>query len=85
MSGKKGSGIMKPQQISDELEEVIGAGPMSRGEVMKRIWKYIKKQDGMQEGRNIHLDDTLKELFSTRKKTITMFELAKFLSPHIGV
>jgi chromatin remodeling complex protein RSC6 len=26
----------------------------------------------------------LKELFNTRKKTITMFDLAKLLSPHIG-
>jgi upstream activation factor subunit UAF30 len=80
---KKLTGISAPKKISKALSEVIGKGPVSRGDVMKKIWIYIKKNKGMQDGRNINLNDELKELFNTKKKVITMFDLAKLLSPHI--
>lgn len=80
---KANKALLKKLPISAELASVIGKGPISRGQMMKKIWVYIKKQ-GIQDGREIHLDPTLKELFNTRKKVITMFELAKLLSPHIG-
>jgi chromatin remodeling complex protein RSC6 len=83
---KKGSAINKPQRISPELASVIGKGPMSRGTVMKKIWAYIKKKklQNPKNRRNIILDATLKELFNTKKREISMFELAKLLTPHIG-
>jgi len=34
--------LMKPMELSPELEEVVGKGPMSRGEVVSKIWEYIK-------------------------------------------
>jgi upstream activation factor subunit UAF30 len=80
---KKLTGITAPKKISRALAAVIGRGPVSRGDVMKKIWIYIKKQKGMQDGRNINLNDELKELFNTKIKVISMFDLAKLLSPHI--
>ena len=33
---------MKPMQVSEELAAVVGAGPMPRSEVVKKLWMYIK-------------------------------------------
>ena len=80
---KKLTGITQPKRISCELQDIIGKGKASRGDVMKKIWIYIKKHKGMQDGRNINLNTELQELFNTKKKVITMFEIAKFIYPHI--
>ena len=81
---KKGSGISIPLPISAQLASVIGKGPITRGQMMKKIWVYIKKHDLQDEddGRNIICDATLKSLLG--KKEVTMFQLSKLLSDHIG-
>ena len=33
---------MKPLKVSAELAAVVGAGPMPRSEVVKKLWEYIK-------------------------------------------
>ncbi len=33
---------MKPMKVSAELAAVVGAGPMPRSEVVKKLWEYIK-------------------------------------------
>ncbi len=33
---------MKPLKVSAELAAVVGAGPMPRSEVVKKLWMYIK-------------------------------------------
>ncbi|MEK7630125.1 MAG: SWIB/MDM2 domain-containing protein [Patescibacteria group bacterium] len=38
----KGSAFMKPMNVSAELAAVVGAGPMPRSEVVKKLWMYIK-------------------------------------------
>jgi chromatin remodeling complex protein RSC6 len=40
---KPNSAFMKPMTISSDLAEVVGAGPMPRSEVVKKLWVYIKK------------------------------------------
>lgn len=71
--------------LSSELEAVIGAGPMTRGEVVKKIWEYIKKHDlqNPQNKRNILADDKLKPLFGG-KGEVTMFEMTKLVSAHLS-
>ena len=75
---------MKPMQLSETLEAVIGKGPMSRGEVVKKLWEYIKKHDLQNPAnkRNILADDKLKPLFGG-KAEVTMFEMTKLVSPHL--
>ena len=56
---------MKPMNISPELAEVVGKGPMARSEVVKALWVYIKKnnlQDPANK-RNINADAALKKVF----------------------
>ena len=82
---KANSALMKPMKLSAELEAVIGKGPMSRGEVVKKVWIYIKKLDlqNPKNKRNILADDKLKPLFGG-KKEVTMFEMTKLISGHLS-
>src|SRR3989338_8590847 len=45
---KSNSAFMKPMNVSDDLAEVVGKGPMPRSEVVKKLWVYIKKE-GLQD------------------------------------
>jgi chromatin remodeling complex protein RSC6 len=76
---------MKPMTLSPELEAVVGAGPMPRGEVVKQIWVYIKKHDLQNPAnkRNIIADDKLLPLFGG-KSEVTMFEMTKLVSAHLS-
>lgn len=76
---------MKPMQISEELEAVIGKGPMPRSEVVKGLWAYIKKHDlqDPKNKRNINADDKLKKVFGG-KGTVSMFEMTKLVSKHLS-
>ena len=37
MARKANPALLKPMNLSPELEAVVGKGPMSRGEVVKKI------------------------------------------------
>ncbi len=76
---------MKPMKVSSELEAVIGAGPMPRSEVVKKLWVYIKKHDlqDPKNKRNILADEHLKKVFDG-KGTVSMFEMTKLVSKHLS-
>ncbi len=85
MADKKVSAFMKPMNISAELAEVVGKGPMPRSEVVKALWVYIKK-NGLQDQknkRNINADENLKKVFGG-KATVSMFEMTKLVSKHLS-
>lgn len=75
---------MKPMNLSAELEAVVGKGPMPRGEVVKKMWDYIKKHNLQNPAnrRNILADDKLKPIFGG-KGEVTMFEMTKLASAHM--
>lgn len=82
---KPNAAFMKPMTISPELAAVVGEGPMPRSEVVKQLWKYIKK-NGLQDSknkRNINADANLKEVFGG-KSTVNMFEMTKLVSKHLS-
>ncbi len=76
---------MKPMQISDDLAEVVGKGPMPRSEVVKALWVYIKKHDLQDPAnkRNINADANLKKVFGG-KEMVNMFEMTKLVSKHLS-
>ena len=79
------SAFMKPMTISADLAAVIGAGPMPRSEVVKKLWEYIKAnnlQDPANK-RNINADAKLKKVFGG-KDTVNMFEMTKLVSAHLS-
>ncbi len=75
--------FLKPLTPSAELAAIVGATPLPRTEVTKKVWEYIKKhnlQDAANK-RNINADDKLKVIF--QKPQVTMFELTKLVSNHL--
>lgn len=76
---------MKPLNVSSALAAVVGAGPMPRSEVVKKLWVYIKEK-GLQDAtnkRNINADVNLQKVFDG-KKTVNMFEMTKLVSKHLS-
>lgn len=79
-SGEENDAVHRPQDLSPELEAVVGEGPMSRGDVVSRLWDYIKSND-LQDSQEIKADDRLKAVF--RKDRFTMFEMNAILNDHL--
>lgn len=82
---KPNAAFMKPMNISDVLQPIVGSKPLPRTEVTKRLWDYIKKnklQDA-KERRNINADENLKKVFGG-KKTVSMFEMTKLVNKHLS-
>ncbi|MCU0930321.1 MAG: SWIB/MDM2 domain-containing protein [Serpentinimonas sp.] len=76
--------FMKAMTPSATLAAVIGATPMPRTEVTKKVWDYIKKnklQDAANK-RMINADAKLKEIF--KKPQVSMFEMTKLISAHLS-
>jgi chromatin remodeling complex protein RSC6 len=85
MEKKKNSAFMKPLNLSEDLQAVVGKGPMPRSEVVKKLWDYIKK-NGLQDAknrRNINADDKLKKIFGG-KGVVSMFEMNKLVAKHLS-
>jgi upstream activation factor subunit UAF30 len=82
---KPNAAFMKPMTLSPVLAAVIGAAPMPRTEVTKKIWEYIKKHKLQDEAnkRNINADDKLKAVFGG-KAQVSMFEMTKLISGHLS-
>jgi len=71
-------------QPSAALAAVVGAEPLARTEVIKKLWDYIKAH-GLQDATNkraINADAKLKAVFG--KDQVTMFELAGLVGKHLG-
>ena len=82
---KPNPSFMKPLQPDAALSAVVGSKPLARTQVVKKIWVYIKK-NGLQDNQNkrmINADDKLKPVFGG-KKQVSMFEMTKLVSQHLG-
>jgi len=81
---KPNPALMKPVQPDEVLAVVVGATPLPRSEMTKKLWEYIKKNN-LQDPKkktNINADAALKAVFGG-KKTVTMFEMTKLVSAHV--
>ena len=76
---------MKPLSVSADLAAVVGAGPMARSEVVKKLWVYIKEKNLQDPAnkRNINADAALKKVFGG-KDVVNMFEMTKLVSVHLS-
>ena len=81
---KPNAAFMKPVTPDDALAAVVGAKPLPRTELTKKLWDYIKK-NGLQNKKvktQIDADDKLKVVFNG-KKSVSMFEMTKLVSGHV--
>ena len=75
--------FMKAMTPSASLAAIVGATPLPRTEVTKKVWEYIKKhklQDEVNK-RMINADAKLKEIF--KKAQASMFEMTKMINEHL--
>jgi upstream activation factor subunit UAF30 len=81
--GKKANALQQPLQPSKELAAVVGKDPLPRGEVVSKVWDYIRKHQlqNPENRREILADDKLEAVFGAKK--VTMFAMNKHLAQHL--
>jgi len=82
---KPNAKFMAPVTPDATLAAVVGAKPMPRTEMTKKLWAYIKK-NGLQDKKNkrmINADDALKAVFGG-KAQVSMFDMTKLVSKHVS-
>jgi chromatin remodeling complex protein RSC6 len=82
-AAKTPNALQQPLQPSEDLAAIVGAGKLTRGDVVSKVWAYIKehKLQNPKDGREILADDKLKKIFG--KPKVTMFEMNKHLAAHL--
>ena len=75
--------LSKPVQPSEQLAKVVGAEPLPRSEVTKKVWDHIKKNklQNPENKREIIADDKLQPIFGARK--LDMFQMTKAINNHL--
>ena len=76
---------MKPVTPDDKLAAVVGASPLPRTELTKKLWEYIKKNSlqDKKDKKQINADAALKVVFGGKAK-VSMFEMTKLVSKHVS-
>ena len=83
---KKKSGLQQDVSVTGVLAEIVDGTQMSRLEITRRVWTYIKERNlqapedkrRIQSGR----DEKLRELCGGENE-IVMFHLGKYMKPYI--
>ena len=81
---KPNAAFMKPVTPNEKLAAIVGAAPLPRTELTKKLWAYIKK-NGLQDKKNrrmINADDKLKVVFGG-KGQVSMFDMTKLVSKNV--
>jgi chromatin remodeling complex protein RSC6 len=81
---KPNAAFMKPVQPNEILAVVVGAQPLPRTELTKKLWEYIKKNKLQDEKvkTQINADAALQAVFGG-KKQVSMFEMTKLVSQNL--
>jgi len=82
-AGAKPNALQQPLKPSADLGAIVGTNPLPRGEVVSKVWDYIKKHNlqNPENKREIVADDKLKKVFG--KDKCSMFEMNKHLAAHL--
>jgi chromatin remodeling complex protein RSC6 len=82
-AGNAPNALQKPLQPSEDLAVIVGSQPLARGEVVSKVWEYIRANNLQNPAnkREIVADEALKKIFG--KDKATMFEMNKFFSQHL--
>ena len=81
----RANALQKPLQPSEELAAVVGGpAPLPRGEVVSKVWDYIRANNlqNPEDRREILADEKLRKVFG--KDKVTMFEMNKHLARHLS-
>ena len=81
---KPNAAFMRPVKPDAVLAAVVGASPLPRTQLTKKLWAYIKRK-GLQDKKNrrmINADAALKQVFGG-KSQVNMFAMTKLVSKHV--
>jgi upstream activation factor subunit UAF30 len=79
-----GGGLARKVQPDATLAAVIGGEALTRADITKRMWDYIK-QNGLQDATNrrmINADTRLRGIFG--KDQVSMFEMTRLVNQHVS-
>lgn len=81
---KAPSAFMEPVLLSEQLQAIVGPGPMPRSQVTKLLWEYIKKNrlQNPDNKRQILPDEKLSLVLGTSAPT-DMFKMSALISKHM--
>ena len=79
----KPNALQQPLTPSPELAAIVGKDKIARGQVVSKVWEYIKANNlqNPENKREILADEKLKKVFGRDK--CTMFEMNKYISQHV--
>lgn len=82
--GEKKKRKQKLYLLSDDLKKVVGEDLLSRPEVIKRLWVYIRENNlqNPEDKRQIQCDELLKNVMAGND-TVTIFSLNKYFGTHL--
>ncbi|CAN8072067.1 unnamed protein product [Agarophyton chilense] len=74
----------KPMQLSEALSAVCGEAQLSRTDVVKKIWQYIRENQlkDPDDGKRILCDEKLMAIFEG-SESVSNMGIAKYLSAHM--
>jgi chromatin remodeling complex protein RSC6 len=75
--------FLKPVQPDEKLAQIVGAEPLPRPEITRKLWVYIREhqlQDPAQKS-FIKADEKLKQVFDGKDR-VSMFEMTKLVFGH---
>jgi DNA topoisomerase-3 len=81
---RKASGLTTmTYSVSEELKAIVGSGKITRPQIVKKLWHYIKahRLQDAKKRRMINPDEKLSKVLG--KKPIDMLKMAGALSKHI--
>ncbi|MBH5321890.1 MULTISPECIES: SWIB/MDM2 domain-containing protein [Aurantiacibacter] len=80
----KNNALNKPVNLTPELEEVVGKGPMTRAQVTSKVWDHIKANDlqDSKDRRMINPDAKLGKVIGNDQ--ISMFKMTGAVSKHMS-
>ncbi|HZR34480.1 MAG TPA: SWIB/MDM2 domain-containing protein [Nevskia sp.] len=83
-AAKPRGGIAMLVQPDADLGAIVGTKPLTRADLTKKIWVYIKsnKLQDTKNKRNINADAKLKPIFGG-KGQVSMFEMTKLVNKHV--
>ncbi|QZH75547.1 MAG: SWIB/MDM2 domain-containing protein [Erythrobacter sp.] len=80
----KNNALTKPVNLTPELEEVVGKGPLTRAQVTSKVWDHIKANNlqDSKDKRMINPDAKLSKVIGTEQ--ISMFKMTGAVSKHMS-
>ena len=82
---KARGGLAQKVQPDAVLAKVVGNQAMTRSEITKKVWDYVKKNN-LQDSENrrmINADANMRAIFNG-KNQVSMFEMTKLVNQHVS-